>query len=310
MAQSGHEPALAYLREVFGRDPDRRPVLVLALAMQPAGDNWPLLVQALPSLEGAPAQEVMRRLATVDRRPEGSEPLRQVILRGLKLGPDGGRVSFDLLERWTGETNGEPSEAWDKTMARWQEWFGIMYPDSPAATLPVETAANRWTLEELLNHVEGPSPAVGDAGRGREVFVKAQCAKCHRMGADGEAMGPDLTTLAQRFQKKEVLESVLFPSQIISSQYTATTLALDDGRTVQGIVAAAGAGKIAVLQSTGEKLLIDEATVVERRPSRTSAMPEGLFANLTLDEIADLMAYLLAGSPPPEVGAVLGSPLR
>ncbi len=308
-ARCNDQSALAYLREVFARDPERRPVLSLALAMQPGGDNWPLLVQALPSLEGIPAQEVMKRLATVDRRPEGSEPLRQVILRGLKLGPAGGSASFDLLERWTGERNGVPEDAWDQTMARWQEWFSTMYPDAPEPKLPVETAANRWTLEELLSHVEGPN-AAGDAARGREVFVKAQCAKCHRLGADGEALGPDLTTLAQRFGKKEVLESVLFPSQIISDQYAATTLALEDGRTLQGIVAAAGAGRIAVLQSTGDKVVIDEALVIERRPSKTSAMPDGLFANLSLEEITDLMAYLLPSGAPPEVGAVPGGALR
>lgn len=310
IASSGHEPALAHLREVFQRDPERRPVLSLALAIQPGGDNWPLLVQALPSLEGAPAQEVMTRLATVDRRPEGSEAVRQVILRGLKLGPAGGSAAFDLLERWTGEQNGAPQDAWDQNMARWQEWFGTMYPDAPEPKLPLETAANRWTLEELLNHVDGPSRAVGDAARGREVFAKAQCAKCHRVGADGEALGPDLTTLAQRFQKKEVLESVLFPSQVISDQYAATTLALEDGRVLLGIVAAAGEGRVAVLQTTGEKLVIDEALVVERRHSKTSAMPEGLFANLTLEEIADLLAYLLPAGPPPEVGAVPGGALR
>ena len=194
-------------------------------------------------------------------------------------------------------------------MSRLQEWCSTIYPDSPEPKLPVETAANRWTLEELLSHVEGPN-AAGDAARGREVFVKAQCAKCHRLGADGEALGPDLTTLAQRFGKKEVLESVLFPSQIISDQYAATTLALEDGRTLQGIVAAAGAGRIAVLQSTGDKVVIDEALVIERRPSKTSAMPDGLFANLSLEEITDLMAYLLPSGAPPEVGAVPGGALR
>jgi len=49
---------------------------------------------------------------------------------------------------------------------------------------------------------------------------------------------------------------------------------------------------VTVLQSNGEKVMIDEVDISESAPSKKSAMPEGLLNSLTLDEIADLFAYL------------------
>jgi mono/diheme cytochrome c family protein len=111
------------------------------------------------------------------------------------------------------------------------------------------------------------------------VFVKAQCAACHRFGDFGESIGPDLTTVSQRFQKKEVLESILHPSQVISDQY-----------------APQGDGSLIVLQASGEKAQVAKEDIEDVTPSRNSAMPEGLLNSLSLEEIAALFAYL---SEPP-----------
>jgi putative heme-binding domain-containing protein len=115
----------------------------------------------------------------------------------------------------------------------------------------------------------------GDAVNGAKVFQKAQCAKC-----------------SQRFQRKEILESILFPSQVISDQYASKTVVTEDGKTYTGLVAPAGEEAVTILQSNGEKLTIANADISETAPSKVSAMPEGLLGALSLDEIADLFAYL------------------
>jgi putative heme-binding domain-containing protein len=129
------------------------------------------------------------------------------------------------------------------------------------------------------------------------VFVKAQCAKCHRFGERGEGVGPDLTTVSLRFQKKEILESILFPSQVISDQYASKSVLRVDGRTVWGIVAPQADGSLTVLQSDATKVRIAKEEIDTITPIKKSAMPEGLLNPLTLEEIADLFAYL---NQPPE----------
>ena len=105
-------------------------------------------------------------------------------------------------------------------------------------------------------------------------------------------MGPDLTSLAKRFTRKEILQSVLYPSHTISSQYASQNLLLVDGRQIFGIVAPGGEGEKVVLNTDGEKVPIPETEIDEITPSKLSSMPEGALKELTLQEIADLFAYV------------------
>ena len=91
---------------------------------------------------------------------------------------------------------------------------------------------------------------------------------------------------------------MLFPSQVISDQYATKTVHTDDGRSVTGVVGMEADGAAMVLLSTGEKVKVPKEQIEEIVVSNLSTMPSGLFNNLSLSEIADLMAYLSA--PPPE----------
>ncbi len=143
----------------------------------------------------------------------------------------------------------------------------------------------------MLDFLSSEESAAGQVDRGSVVFEKAQCAKCHRYGTRGEGIGPDLSNVSSRFQRKEILESVIFPSQVISDQFAAKTVLTNDGRSYTGIVGPTGDG-VVVLQANAEKVNVAKAEIEEIVPSRKSAMPEGLFNELTLAEIADLFAYL------------------
>ncbi len=294
LGASGDPDAMAYLRELYDAEPDRRVTIAIGLAQQPDDENWPYLLRSLSIVEGAAAQEVMMRLSQVDQRPtrDESEVYRQVILRGLLLGENGSRRAVALLEKWTGQPQSAPGDPWDQSLAAWQQWFAKTYPNSPPATLPVDDEQNHWTYQELLSYLTGPDGSSGVAQRGAQIFEKAQCVKCHRYGNRGDTVGPDLTNVRKRFQTKEILESVLFPSQVISDQYASQTVITNDGKTYAGLVAPGAGGTVVVLQANGEKVEIPEDEIDQQARNKTSAMPEGLLNELTLEEIADLFAYL------------------
>jgi putative heme-binding domain-containing protein len=270
-----HDPkASAYLNEIYEKFPERRGYIATALTQNPAGENWSLMIRSL------------------DQVPDKPEPYRQVILRGLKLGDGGGANAVKVLEKWTGKPLSQPDDKWDVALAAWQKWFAETYPDEPAAKLPVESAENKWTYDELLTYLTGPEGSHGNPEAGAKVFTKASCIKCHRYGDRGEGVGPDLTTVSRRFQKKEILESILFPSQVISDQYLSKTIITTDGRSISGLVAPQADGSLVVLQSNTEKVTIAAADVETMVTSKVSAMPEGLLNPLTLEDIANLFAYL------------------
>jgi len=70
-----------------------------------------------------------------------------------------------------------------------------------------------------------------------------------------------------------------------------------DGKTFTGIVGPTPDG-VVVLEPSAEKVNVAKDDIEEIIPSRKSAMPDGLFNNLTLAEIADLFAYL---ATPPKI---------
>ena len=296
LGASGDAEAMNYLRELYEAEPDRRVPIAMSLAQQPDGENWPYLLRSLPIVEGAAAQEVLTKLAEVDKAPEDVETYRQVILRGLMLRDHGGRKAVALLEKWTGEKLGDADEPWDKALAHWQEWFAAEYPDSPEPKLPIESEQNNWTFQELLAYLNGPEGSHGIPSRGAALFEKAQCIRCHRYGDRGDTVGPDLTNIAKRFQKKEILESILFPAQVISDQYASQTIVTTSGRSYVGLVSPTGDGELIVLEANGEKVKVSEDDVDQMSRNKTSAMPDGLLNTLSLEEIADLFAYLSSPS--------------
>jgi putative heme-binding domain-containing protein len=126
-------------------------------------------------------------------------------------------------------------------------------------------------------------------GHGRALFAKT-CASCHRLFDEGGKMGPDLTG-SQRMNLDYVLENALDPSAVVPRDYQVTTFALDDGRVVQGIVLRETA-VAATVQTPNEILTIPLSSVEDRKPSKLSMMPEGLFQRLTDEQVRDLVAYL------------------
>lgn len=301
LGRSRAPAAMAFLRERFEKEPNRRAEIAMGLAQDPGGENWPILVRALPIVEGNSAREVLSQLRTVDQKGEKPEAIRQVILSGLRLKENGAQEAVRLLAKWTGEEPAGPNANWDLALPAWQKWYEEQFPAMPPAVLAVEPEGNKWGFAELVTFLATPAGSAGDATRGAAVFEKAQCVKCHRYGTRGEGVGPDLTTVSQRFQKREIVESVISPSQVISDQYASKSVSTDGGQTYTGIVSDAGADTVVILQANGEKVKVKRSEITETVPSPKSAMPEGLFNPLSLDEIADLFAYLSA--PPGKAGA-------
>ncbi|MHB9062548.1 MAG: HEAT repeat domain-containing protein [Pirellulaceae bacterium] len=312
LARSGDPASMAYLRTIWDRNPERREPVAMGLAQAPEGENWSYLVRSLAILENHTAREVLRRLTAVAQTSDDPEQIRQIVLCGLRMKENGAADAIALLEHWTGERCGMASENWEPKIAAWQEWFAQSFPDLPAATLPIDAQDSKWKYEELLEFITGADGYAGDPAKGSLAFQKATCDKCHRYGDRGEAMGPDLTSLTKRFTRKEVLQSILYPSHVISSQYASHNLLLIDGRQILGIVAPGGEGEKVVLTSDGEKLPVAEQEIDEITPSKTSSMPDGLLKELTLEEIADLFAYVSVDPPQmvaqqPESDATLSS---
>lgn len=294
LAKTGEGRSLGYLHEVFEAAPERRhhvaqEIARFALDQRRRPADWRLLVRAVPLVEGPAARDVLRALQAFNERGTKPQWQRQVILAGLRLGSPDSQEAVRLLRHWTGKRIDQGAAPGD-SLAVWQAWFDETHPDLPPPTLPVAVPDSRHQAGELVKLLSS-SPVLGDPERGAKVIEKALCLKCHRYGERGEALGPDLTNIRQRYQLKELVEAIVFPSQTVADQYTTVRIRTRDGETYSGVTASDG-DQLIVLQSNAEKVRIDRSAIDEAVPRRKSVMRDGLLEPLTREEIVDLFAYL------------------
>ena len=150
-----------------------------------------------------------------------------------------------------------------------------------------------WTMEELEPALEQVA-AGRDFERGKAAFNDAQCMLCHRFGNEGGSIGPELTAASSKYTRRDILESMVLPSKVISEQYQNYTIIQKDGEDFTGRLVDETEQKIVVQPSplSFDRVEIKKADIAERRPSKVSAMPEGLLNQLSKDEILDLIAYI------------------
>ncbi|MFK7818638.1 MAG: c-type cytochrome [Planctomycetaceae bacterium] len=154
----------------------------------------------------------------------------------------------------------------------------------------------KWTMEELAPMLESKLTN-RDFNHGRRMFAEAKCFACHRFDNQGGTVGPDLTSLAGRFSKRDILESVLDPNKQISDQYEAIQILTVDGKVITGRIANLAGDSIRLqtdMLDPGSLVGVDRKLIEEMQPSKASMMPEGLLNTMNEDEVLDLMAYLLS----------------
>lgn len=300
MASSGQTKAMAYLREIYDRDPERREKVAFGLAQQPGGRNWDYLVRSIPLLESETAREVLAKLRTVPFAPKKTEHFRQVIICGLRLGDEGGEEATELMEHWVGVKRTGNGTTISEKLAEWQRWFTKTYPNEPLAAVPKESGESRWTLEDLDTYLSSRDGRSGSSAKGAVLYRNAQCASCHKFNQIGRQFGPELTNVSSRMQRREVLEAIVHPSQVISDQYESHVIDLVDGRTITGLMMPQKNGDVAIMSRDGRITTVAESDIESFGESPTSAMPKGLLNSMSLEDVADLFAFLM-NAPEPSV---------
>ena len=136
----------------------------------------------------------------------------------------------------------------------------------------------------------------GNKALGKPIFEKV-CANCHKFGAEGKEIGPELSAIAATRKRPEILESMFFPSKIIADQYKPDLIQTKDGDIVSGLVIKENARAVTLVTSDHPEKPIEvlKSQIQARKKSSVSAMPEGLLDTYSNDQVLGLVAFLLAG---------------
>lgn len=170
-------------------------------------------------------------------------------------------------------------------------------PKPPEASVIGRKLIRNYTMTDLVAKLSEIDQG-RNAERGRAMYEAALCSRCHRLAAQGTAHGPDLTEVARRFGRRDILLSILEPSRAIDDKHRGLAIATKDGKLISGAVV--GGDEEAVVLAS-EPLAPEKTTrilkseIESQQPSALSPMPEGLLSTLTEDEILDLLAWIEAG---------------
>jgi putative heme-binding domain-containing protein len=158
----------------------------------------------------------------------------------------------------------------------------------PSATALVPRVG-RLPVDEVIATVE---KSHGEEKRGQQLFTELSCVACHTVRADESPKGPFLGKTAATLKRRELVESILMPSKVIAEGYSTYLFALSDGTSLEGFIVKETKEAVTIRTVAAEEHTIPVRDIEERKKSDKSLMPEGLVANLTVNDLASLVDYV------------------
>ncbi|MFN9082797.1 MAG: PQQ-dependent sugar dehydrogenase [Planctomyces sp.] len=136
----------------------------------------------------------------------------------------------------------------------------------------------------------------GDAERGRALFFdqrRLQCSKCHQAGGIGSPNGPDLNEVGRTSGPERLFESITDPDREISDRWKTQVIVTTAGTILTGVVLRESPDALDLLTAEGHRVPLRTAEIEERRAEVKSLMPSGMAAQLTAQEMSDLLSWLM-----------------
>ncbi len=149
---------------------------------------------------------------------------------------------------------------------------------------------------QVVEKYQAALSLVPDFTRGQIVY-RRECRNCHRLGADGFEVGPNLATIRHR-SAADVMLHILDPNREVSPNYMEYAVVTADGRVATGTIVAETAIALTLRGAEDKEQTILRRDISEISGTGKSLMPEGLEQKISLQEMADLLAYLLGFDHP------------
>ncbi len=143
---------------------------------------------------------------------------------------------------------------------------------------------------DVMRTYEAALDLPGDAGRGQAVYFSV-CARCHGAGRGAALFGPDLGTV-RHWPSRALLEAILVPERSIADGYELWRMERRGAAPLTGILQGETPSSITLVTEEGRAEVVLRRAVESLRRLDESPMPPGLEEDISLQEMADLLAFL------------------
>ncbi|MBO0932376.1 PVC-type heme-binding CxxCH protein [Fibrella aquatilis] len=246
------------------------------------GNDWATLVnwdELLPNkLSDAEQQVLAQRQQLLDEYVSIADKTKLAV--SMAHTPEGGRLLVGLVadRKLPKELVGPVSEVI------------FTNPDQSVRTMASDYFNKPGTARTVS--IRQIASLTGNAEVGKAVFT-TNCATCHKHGAAGAEIGPELTKIHEKFDRNGLLDAIVNPSAALAFGYEPWLITTRNGQTYYGFLISDGAQAIVVKDAAGQKHTLPTAQVASRKQYTTSLMPDPVAMGLTDQQLADLSAFLL-----------------
>ncbi len=132
----------------------------------------------------------------------------------------------------------------------------------------------------------------GNAAAGEKLYVN-NCATCHLAGKIGYDVGPALSEIGSKLPGEAIYEAIVHPSAAISFGFEGWNIVMKDGVEYAGILASRTETDLDIKFPGGSRKRVKTSEVKRMTQMKKSIMTEGLYANMSNQDLADLVAWLI-----------------
>jgi putative heme-binding domain-containing protein len=159
-----------------------------------------------------------------------------------------------------------------------------------AQLFPIPATKNNEALPPISELVKRR----GDAGRGKVLFATTgTCANCHLVNGAGKEVGPDLSEIGKKLSPESLYESILYPSASISHNYETYVLTTKNDTILTGVLVSQTREQVSLKGPDAIVHTFKTAEIDMLQKSNVSLMPADLHKALTVQDLHDLVEYLL-----------------
>jgi len=156
------------------------------------------------------------------------------------------------------------------------------------------TAGLESVLEERQKLIEArlarfdPRP---DVELGKAVFVNT-CSICHQIDGQGGVIGPQLDGIGN-WGRRALAEKVLDPNRNISQAFKSYTIALNDGKVMNGLFRRDEGELEVYADAAGREFTVSKKDIKEKKASQLTLMPDNFGESISETDFDALLGYLL-----------------
>jgi putative heme-binding domain-containing protein len=182
-------------------------------------------------------------------------------------------------------------------------WLSHNLPDTILNTVRAQILKeDDRNIKVLMAHYFGTPDSVyaldaiaalpSDVNRGKNVFI-TRCVVCHKAGATGREIGPDLTNIQTRFDKKVIIDAITNPSSGIAFGLEPYLVLLKNGAVIYGLLQSGGS-VVTVMDTYGRQYIIEAPQIENKRQlNKMTIMPSPGYMPVSKQDIADVVSFLL-----------------